>query len=457
MLVAAVSAACGRQQEASETPPPQVSATAEPGSSCPQGPITSPRAPDVSNRHRELATWLVAPDLVEADAVLMTREAIALHNRTHVDTPGAWREPSDPSVALPELVQASIDERMTWMQQQLIAGKFVESSLGSLGRARSSIESSSPVDHQRLVVRETQLYCVPLADGLFKDPPDPAFDRNACASLHPGERVRVLRRADGGTWLHVHAGHTVGWIHEATLTPRLNRDQLDLLDSDQFIVPLRDNIETTDGHPVRLGVALPLVDDSEEVLRVLVPDERQGLRETRVNRDGVSVGFAPLTRRAVIEIALSELGAEYGWGGRAGHRDCSRFLRDLLFTFGIQLGRHSGVQAQQGAYTVSLEGMTEAQKLEAIEAAASRGVVLLYMPGHIMLYLGEDDGQPYAISAISEWLEPCAGGPDTVHRIDRVAVTTLELGRGTERTAFIERMSRLAVFAPPQEQPPSPG
>jgi hypothetical protein len=52
------------------------------------------------------------------------------------------------------------------------------------------------------------------------------------------------------------------------------------------------------------------------------------------------------------------------------------------------------------------------------------------------------------VSSVSEWLEPCDGGPDTVHRIDKVEVTTLELGRGTERTAFIERISRLVVFAP---------
>jgi hypothetical protein len=71
------------------------------------------------------------------------------------------------------------------------------------------------------------------------------------------------------------------------------------------------------------------------------------------------------------------------------------------------------------------------------------------MPGHIMLYLGADEGHDYAVSSLSEYLVPCPGGPDTVYRLDRVAVTNLEVGRGSERTSFIERIERMAVFGPP--------
>jgi hypothetical protein len=50
------------------------------------------------------------------------------------------------------------------------------------------------------------------------------------------------------------------------------------------------------------------------------------------------------------------------------------------------------------------------------------------------------------VSSISEYLTPCEGGEDTVNRIDRVAVTTLELGRDTKKRAFIERISTLVVL-----------
>ena len=89
----------------------------------------------------------------------------------------------------------------------------------------------------------------------------------------------------------------------------------------------------------------------------------------------------------------------------------------------------------------------------AIETWAARGIVILYMPGHVMLYLGADGEHLYAVSAISDFLTPCDGGKDSVHALDRVAVSTLEVGRGTERTAFIERITRLVVFAPADPDP----
>ena len=73
------------------------------------------------------------------------------------------------------------------------------------------------------------------------------------------------------------------------------------------------------------------------------------------------------------------------------------------------------------------------------------GIVLAYMPGHIMLYLGERQGRPYALSAISEYLRPCADGHDVV-RLDRVVVTDFKLGSGTERTDYLTRLTALTVF-----------
>ena len=70
------------------------------------------------------------------------------------------------------------------------------------------------------------------------------------------------------------------------------------------------------------------------------------------------------------------------------------------------------------------------------------------MPGHIMLDVGAARGRRWSISAIAEFLVPCPEGGETVHRLDRVALTDLELGRGSSRGAFIDRITTLAVFGP---------
>jgi hypothetical protein len=205
---------------------------------------------------------------------------------------------------------------------------------------------------------------------------------------------------------------------------------------------------TADHAGLRHGSNFALVRSDAEGFTILVPGHDGPVERTLPADAPVSDHPWELTRRQLFTQAFSLLEQPYGWGGRDGQRDCSRYLLDLFALFDVRLPRNSGVQAQVGTRSVDLSLLDETSKRAAIREAAQTGVVLLYMPGHIMLYLGHDGDNDYGISALSEYLEPCAGGPDTVYKLDKVAVTTLELGRDTERRAFIERIDRMAIFGP---------
>src|SRR5690606_39181633 len=265
--------------------------------------------------------------------------------------------------------------------------------------------------------------------------------------LHPGEYVRALRRTPDGEWIYVEAGHSVGWISATpgALEPaqtaeaaraRLGQPRLYL---------------TADHGDLRHGSSFPLLARSDEGFTIQVPGSDGPVARTLPADAPISEAPWPLTRRQLFEQAFAQRGQPYGWGGRDGHRDCSSYLLDLFALFDVRLARNSSVQAELGTRSVDLSQLDEGTKRQAIREAAQTGVVLLYMPGHIMLYLGEDQGHDYGISALSEYLVPCPGGPDTIHKLDKVAVTTLELGRGSERRAFIERITRMAVFGPEPE------
>lgn len=417
---------------------------------CPAAPIVTTAAPDVGDVHRDVATWLERLPEGAADEVLVTPAVAEALNAAFAGLEGAWRDPLGDEIADPERVMAHEHERLDWLRSTVATGAYVEGEPGSLASAQTIVDGSVAVDEARVVVAEAALYCAPLSSGLYKPPADFAFDRNRCASLHPGEVVRVVRRGADGDWIGVHAGHTSGWLHAPSLTPPQARQELRSAYGGRRIFTTTDDAKTASGRPIRLGTQLPVAAEAEDgALEVLVPTA-EGLARDRVRPGGgLHDGPLPLTRRAVWTAALAQQGAPYGWGGRDGHRDCSRLLRDLFVAFGLQLPRHSGVQAQVGTHGVDVAGLSDAEKIAAIDTWAARGVVILYMPGHVMMYLGADGEHHYAVSAISEYLTPCAGGPDTVHRLDRVAVSTLEVGRGTERTAFLERLTRLVVFAPP--------
>lgn len=447
-------AACGEPRATSSGGDPG-EPHAEAASRCPTTPLHTTTLPGTESRHESASFWIDRMDPGLADAVLVPVAAVPGLNAEFSLVTGAWRDIDASAVGDRASIDASIAERMRYMQGEVDAGRLVEEQEGAFAAAKAVVEASTAVDHQRLVVGETPLRCIPLRGGLFKQPKDPDFDRNACASLHPGERVRVLARGPKGDWLYVHAGHTVGWVDDAELSRRLSPSAIDAWTHPKRLVPQRDDVTTRGGVRLRLGVSVPLLSKGGEGFAVLVPGA-QGPVEDVVPADAaVSEGFAPLTRRALFETIFSELRDPYGWGGRAGERDCSRLLRDTMATFGLELARHSGVQAKLGVRNLDVSDLEPSAKRAAIREAAEGGVVVLYMKGHIMLYLGADGPRDYAISAISEYLTPCEGGPDTTHRIDQVAVSTLALGEDTERTSFLERIRTLVVFEPPQAPPPT--
>lgn len=421
--------------------------TAE-SAACPIQQVREARAPDVRPEQEQPEYWLNKLS-VDHDAELLDAASRSALATRVAELPGGWRDPTRPDSGDPTLVEAELNERLTFLRERVAAGKYVEGDPGALARAAARIAEAVASDGPalRFVVSETPLWCVPSREGLYTEPVDLDFDRNRCASLHPGELVHALRATPDGAWVYVDSGHSVGWVEQtptATLgpghTPEAARAQLDA----QPRVWMLGDFEQ-----LRAGTSFPLLSRDDDSLTIAVPSLEGTVERELPQSAPVLAGALPFSRRAVFTQAFALLEQPYGWGGRDGHRDCSSYLLDVFAQFDVRLPRNSAVQAQLGTKSVDLSQLDEAGKTAAIRTAARAGVVLLYMPGHIMLYLGHDGAHDYGLSALSEYLTPCPGGPDVVHRLDKVAVTTLAVGRGTERRAFIERITRMAVFGPP--------
>jgi hypothetical protein len=440
LVVAILAAACGWPPETAVAE----SAIAA-GSTCATGPMPAAYAPGVDASLESAAAWTREDTTVLADASRLAAHALAV-----AALPGGAVDPWDPAI---EPARALVDARirLVRLRQDIRDGITQALDGGGLAEAQARIDGATVVDHARLVVQPTQLYCTASSTTIVSLPGrDPAFDRNLCTSLHPGELVRVLARADGGRWTLVHAGHTAGWVQDG-LSERLAEPTRLAWRAAPRVWSLADDVTTEGGVAVPLGVGLPLVDDRGDRIAVRVAGAEGPVEDTLRADAAVTIGAAPLRRGSVVATALAQLGAPYGWGGRGGHRDCSQFLRDVFMPYGVALPRHSSTQADAGFTTIDVAGWTAAAKLDAIDTHGERGLVLEYMPGHVMLDLGEKDGRRFSISAIAEFVTPCSDGQgETLHRLDRVAVTDLETGRGTSRGAFIDRITKLAVFGPPK-------
>jgi hypothetical protein len=107
------------------------------------------------------------------------------------------------------------------------------------------------------------------------------------------------------------------------------------------------------------------------------------------------------------------------------------------------LPRNSSQQAKVGRGLADFMPETTADaKIKTTAARAVGAQTLMYMKGHIMLYLGALDGVPYAIHDVWAYREHI-NGQDVPKVINRVAVTELTLGAGSKKGSLAERLKSL--------------
>lgn len=440
-----------RQPPAHPAPPPPPPLPPAP---CPERLPAPPLLAGIEARHRTPEYWLAHTEGL--DEVLLSAERIAEHDRVLAEPrwdgkPLAWTDllaPIDPAA-----LRQDLEERLGTMRARIASGENVDAS-GQRLTAEEAAPFALPdplpplAPSLHVALADVQLRCGPRHDGLYKLPVDARFNRNNCSTAGAQEPIRVLLRWPNGPRF-VRTRHAFGWIDDdAPLSPE---------------VPAALAEVVARGPRVELLAATALSSDDGARLQLppgtLVPAASRPGRVVFATAAGVHVSRpAPeaatrptardLTRRAVIEAAFARLDEPYGWGGDGGGLDCSGFILEVLASFGLQVPRDSGRQALAGTDVIAVDpGKSEPERLTLIDEAARRGIVLLHFPGHIMLYLGRDErGTPMAIHAFAEYLEPCPGGGETLRTVNGVTVSDLSLGRGTTRTAFLQRITRIIVL-----------
>jgi hypothetical protein len=159
----------------------------------------------------------------------------------------------------------------------------------------------------------------------------------------------------------------------------------------------------------------------------------------------------PLTSRAVAELADAMAGQLYGWGGMFENRDCSSTMRDLFLPFGIWLPRNSAQQARSGGEFVSLDGLDVSAKLHLIRTQGVPFASLIWLPGHIGLYLGVDGrGEPLLLHNIWGVRTVLPGGGEGRAVAGRLVISTLRPGeerKDVRRDGFLNRLTGLTLVS----------
>ena len=269
-----------------------------------------------------------------------------------------------------------------------------------------------------VVVNNTHIRTFPTDDVSYYAPNDFFIDLNYETGLKVCERALVLHTSADKKYYFVKTEFYDGWVavEDIALTDRSTWVEYDSLDD--FLVVTGDYINlnynlcnaTTSEIKLVMGTKLPLITQkpnavdkvsTEASYVVNLPTRdcngRLEFVKARVpfNKD-VSVGYLTYNQKNVLQQVFKLVGNIYGWSDLWGSRDCSSSVRDVYKSFGFNLPRNTGKQTKI-CTSVDVSKMDLKEKKDFIKSQPVGSMV--YMPGHVMMYIGSEDKEPYVIHA----------------------------------------------------------
>lgn len=288
---------------------------------------------------------------------------------------------------------------------------------------RDSIPAEADV-RWGLVVQRASMRSYPTQQRMFSHPQDTDLDRLQETAVFPGERVLLLHESADGQWWFALNYHYAAWLPKSAVAVGDKSEIESWLNRGPRLVvsgaQVRTNYNPVDPRTselvLEMGVSLPLLSARElghEVngqnpyashivdLPVREADGSLAFAPALIARSrDVHLGHLPYRPSLVLRQAFKFLGERYGWGHDYNGRDCTGFVGEIYKSFGLLMPRNSGQQGQsEFAPTRFIEGGDMSTRKRAL--ASLRVGDLIYIPGHVMMYIGHVNGEPYVIHDVT--------------------------------------------------------
>ncbi|WQZ56225.1 SH3 domain-containing protein [Helicobacter pylori] len=312
-----------------------------------------------------------------------------------------------------------------------------------------------------VVVRDSDVRAVPTNKPYYLSPKGYPFDRYQNSLIFQGTPVLITHFNTDKTYAHIQSSFVYGWIKVSDLAYMHDKDIELLTKIKNYVMPIKDKIPLYTDYgdfytDARVGELFALIPQSQNASQNPQKKELKAygflkdakgyatLQSVILNEKDFFVFPKAFTSENMAYFIDTMLGQKYGWGGLLGNRDCSAFTRDSFANFGILLPRNSYAQSRYANNYVDLSSMKAKEKEDYIIKNATPFGTLIYLKGHIMLYLGAYNHQ--AIVAHSIWSVQTQKHFKTLsHKIGGVVITSLWLaeehnGAFSKKKLLIDRV-----------------
>ncbi len=272
-----------------------------------------------------------------------------------------------------------------------------------------------------LVTQRADLRTFPTARRVFNAPGNTDIDRFQESALFPGTPVAIVHASRDGAWWFVVSDLYEAWIDRQAVAIGSPQQVFGYARKSPYVVVTGADVRTTytpelpqvSELRLEMGVRVPLLDKwprdrsvngqhpyTAHVVELPVRGTEGALAFAPALlplRADVAIGYLPLTRAALLHQGFKFLGERYGWGHSYNARDCSGFVSEVYRSFGVTLPRNTGDQAVSTAFNRIAfdERMGHAERLAVLRTLDVGDLV--YIPGHVMMVIGHEEGLPYVI------------------------------------------------------------
>jgi cell wall-associated NlpC family hydrolase len=318
-----------------------------------------------------------------------------------------------------------------------------------------------------LVVRRAALRGFPTTLRVFSDDDETDIDRFQETAEFPGTPVVIAHTSADGQWLFVVSPRYAAWTQKENVAEGSAAQVFGYVDKKPYRVVTGASVRTvfTREQPalsqlqLDMGTRVPLLTDlppdqpvngqtpyTSHVLQLPLRDADGKLQFApallQKNTDSAA-DYLPLTRANLIRQALKFLGERYGWGHAYDGRDCSGFVSDVYRSMGVQMPRNTSRQAISPALAHRVFTDKDSHEDRITAAQALQTGDLVYIPGHVMMVLGQLDGQPYVIHDVGGMSYRKADGSRARIKLNAVSVTPLLPLLFNDEQTFVDRMTSI--------------
>ncbi|KRA31889.1 NlpC-P60 family protein [Rhodanobacter sp. Root627] len=323
-----------------------------------------------------------------------------------------------------------------------------------------------------LVVRRAALRGFPTTLRVFSSDDDTDIDRFQETAEFPGTPVVIAHTSADGKWLFVVSPRYAAWTGKENVAEGSAAQVFGYADKKPYRVVTGASVHTvfTREQPalsqlqLDMGTRVPLLTDlppdqpvngqtpyTSHVLQLPLRDADGKLQFApallQKNTD-TAADYLPLTRANLIRQAFKFLGERYGWGHAYDGRDCSGFVSDVYRSMGVQMPRNTSKQAISPALTHRVFADKDNRQDRIAAAYALQTGDLVYIPGHVMMVLGQFNGQPYVIHDVGGMSYRKADGSRARIKLNAVSVTPLLPLLFNDKQTFVDRMTSIVRIRP---------